>query len=158
MLWFHDKMVYPARGQAPPPNPDLPADVKAIYEEAATISASSPRGAAALLRLAIQHLATHLGGKGDNINADIALLVSQELPQKVQKALDIVRVVGNNAVHPGQISTDDPKVVGELFVLLNVIAEYMISMPNRVSGLYDQLPESARQAIEKRDGKSPSAT
>jgi hypothetical protein len=69
-----------------------------------------------------------------------------------------VRVVGNNAVHPGQISTDDPKVVGELFVLLNVIAEYMISMPNRVSGLYDQLPESARQAIEKRDGKSPSAT
>jgi hypothetical protein len=46
------------------------------------------------------------------------------------------------------------KVVGELFVLLNVIAEYMISMPNRVSGLYEQLPESARQAIEKRDGKA----
>jgi hypothetical protein len=102
MVWFDKTMVHPSRGHAPPPNPDLPAAVKSIYEEAATISASSPRGAAALLRLAIQHLCIHLGGKGDNINADIALLVSKGLPDKVQKALDIVRVVGNNAVHPGQ--------------------------------------------------------
>jgi hypothetical protein len=157
-LWLFDKMIAPVRGNAPPPNADLPPDVKGLYEEAASISALSPRGAAALLRLAIQHLATHLGGEGKNINADIASLVSKGLPLKVQQALDIVRVVGNNAVHPGQVDTDDPKVVGELFVLVNLIAEYMISMPNRVSGLYEKLPEPAREAIEKRDGKKMPAT
>ena len=113
----------------------------------------SPRGSAALLRLAIQHLTKELGGKGKDINVDIAALVSNGLPERVQKALDIVRVTGNQAVPPGQIDTDDPKVVGELFVLINLIAEYMITMPNKISTIYSQLPESAREAIEKRDGK-----
>lgn len=151
-LWYQERMVFPARGAAPPPNADLPDHIKDIYEEAATISATSPRGAAALLRLAIQHLAASLGGAGTNINDDIKLLVQRGLPPTIQQALDIVRVVGNNAVHPGQIDTDDPSVVGELFTLINLIADYMISMPGRVSHLFGQLPPSALTAIQKRDG------
>src|SRR6476660_7013945 len=104
-LWWQTTMVYPSCGAAPPPNPDLPDHVKDLYEEAATISTASPRGAAALLRLAIQHLAASLGGAGHNINDDIGLLVQRGLPTTIQQALDIVRVVGNNAVHPGQIDT-----------------------------------------------------
>ena len=153
-LWYFDQMVYPNRGNAPVPNPDMPDEVKKDYEEAANISTQSPRGAAALLRLAIQKLCVHLGGKGHNINDDIATLVRNGLPISVQKALDVVRVIGNNAVHPGQIATDDPEVVGHLFILLNVIVEYMISMPSKIGELYDSLPEGAKKAIEKRDGKT----
>lgn len=150
-LWLIDKMIYPDRGIAPLPNSDMPDEIKNDYEEAAAISQKSPRGAAALLRLAIQKLCVQLGGKGKNINEDIAHLVKNGLPSKIQKSLDIVRVIGNNAVHPGQINTDNEEVVGNLFQLLNIIIEYMISMPNRIDGLYDDLPEGAKNAIKKRD-------
>lgn len=152
-LWYFDKLVYPNRGNAPPPNPDMPENVKKDYEEAASISTQCPRGAAALLRLSIQELCILLGGKGKNINEDIQTLVSKGLPVTVQKALDVVRVIGNNAVHPGQIDIDDPEVVGKLFSLINVICEYMISMPQKIVGLYDSLPEDSKKAIEKRDTK-----
>lgn len=152
-IWRCKQMVYPNRGNAPVPNPDMPEDVKNDYEEAAGIYTQSPRGAAALLRLAIQKLCVALGGKGKHINDDIKTLVANGLPDKVQKALDVVRVVGNNAVHPGQIDTDDPEVAGKLFALLNIITDYMVSMPKRVDSMYSELPEGATDAIEKRDGQ-----
>jgi hypothetical protein len=152
-LWHAEEIVFPRRGIAPPPNPDLPKEVLEYYEEAAEISGQSPRAAAALLRLGIQHLCGHLGASGTNINDDIALLVKKGLPDIVQQSLDVVRVVGNNAVHPGVIDVDSPEVVGRLFELTNVIVEYMIALPKRVNSLYVGLPDGAKEAIKKRDGK-----
>ncbi len=150
-LWLCQTMLYPDVGRAPQPNPDLPQSVSEIYLEAASISTKSPRGAAALLRLAVQLLCTELGEEGKNINKDIAELVKKGLPERVQQALDIVRVTGNNAVHPGQIDVDSAEVVGNLFELINVIAEYTISMPQRIGNIYSDLPETAISQIEKRD-------
>jgi hypothetical protein len=144
-------MLYPDNGGAPSPNSDLPETVKGIYLEAASISEKSPRGAAALLRLALQELCKDLGEKGKNINTDIASLVKKGLPGRVQQALDIVRVTGNNAVHPGQIDLDGPEAVSHLFSLINVIAEYMITMPNKIGTIYNGLPEDALEQIGKRD-------
>jgi hypothetical protein len=135
----------------------MPIEVKKEYYEAALILTNSPRGAAALLRLAIQKLCIYLGGTGENANDDIAALVKKGLPVTVQQALDIVRVTGNNAVHPGQINTDDVEIVVNLFPLVNIIVEYMISIPNKINGLYSNLPESAKSAIEKRDIKKVKA-
>jgi hypothetical protein len=56
-------MVNPDTGTAPQPNTDLPESMKRIYTEAASISNKSPRGAAALLRLAVQVLCKELGEK-----------------------------------------------------------------------------------------------
>jgi len=150
-IWLEDTMLYPNNGKAPQPNPDLPPSVTNIYLEAASISTLSPRGAAALLRLGIQLLCKELGEKGKNINDDIANLVKKGLPPQVQQALDIVRVTGNNAVHPGEINTDNTEVVGKLFGLINIIAEYTITMPNKINDMYDALPESSKKAIDKRD-------
>jgi len=150
-LWLGVNMVFPDIGHSPPPNTDLPERVSEIYLEAASISAKSPRGAAALLRLAIQHLCEELGAGGSDINAHIADLVKKGLPETLQQAFDIVRVTGNNAVHPGVIDVDDAKVVRELFVLINIIAEYMISMPNKTKSIYGDLPENALNQIKKRD-------
>jgi len=122
------------------------------YEEASTILDLSPRGAAALLRQAIQRLCVHLGEKGDNINADIAALVEKGLDVRVQQALDVVRVIGNNAVHPGQIDLRDDRATAEkLFGLVNLIAENRISQPKHVAEMFGALPEGARKAIERRD-------
>lgn len=154
-IWIYGKLAYPLVGGAPFPNPDLSADVSRDYNEAGSILDLSPRGAAALLRLAIQKLCKELGGSGENINKDIAALVEKGLDVRVQQALDIVRVIGNNAVHPGQIDLKDDRFTAEkLFVLVNLIADIMISQPRHVQSMFDGLPEGARKAIEKRDSKN----
>jgi len=153
-LWFKGALVFPIKSPAPKPNPEMPADAKADYEEAAGILNTSPRGAAALLRLSIQRLCVHLGGKGKNLNDDIRQLVEDGLPEKIRKSLDVVRVTGNNAVHPGQMTDiDDPKTAEALFPLVNLIVESMIALPKKIEALHEGLPEGAKEAIEKRDGK-----
>ena len=152
-LWVEDKLYFPDTGNAPFPNPEMPVTVLKLYREASSIHTKSPRGAAALLRLAIQVLTKELGEKGKNINADIGNLVNKGLPIIVQQSLDIVRVTGNDAVHPGQIDTDNPETVAQLFKLINVIVEYMIDLPKRVGGIYESLPEDKKKGIKNRDNK-----
>jgi len=151
-IWVDDGLVYPEARQAPPPNEDLPEEIKTDYEEAASIIGKSPRGAAALLRLCIQKLCKHLGESGKNINNDIASLVKKGLNPTIQKSLDIVRVIGNEAVHPGIIDLkDNPESAIILCRLINIIAEAMITQPKMIEGLYSSLPEDKKEQIEKRD-------
>lgn len=151
-LWDGKQLVYPPFTTAPLPNPELPDAVRRDYEEARSIVAGSPRGAAALLRLAIQKLCQHLGEPGKNLNADIGSLVKKGLTVRVQQALDVVRVTGNNAVHPGQIElSDDVERASRLFMLVNIIADQMITQPKHVEELFNALPEEQRAQIEKRD-------
>jgi endogenous inhibitor of DNA gyrase (YacG/DUF329 family) len=152
-IWLDENMIYPTGGAAPLPNLDMPADVRQDYEEARSILAISPRGSAALLRLAVQRLCKHLGQPGENINADIAALVRQGLPVTLQKALDSLRVAGNNAVHPGQLDIyDTPEVATRLFGLLNIIVDNQITQPKAISELYDTtVPADTQQHIAKRD-------
>ena len=152
-LWVAEKIVYPLIGMFPPANEDLPNSVKDIYNEAASIANQSPRAACALLRLAIEMLMEHLGETG-SINESIGNLVKKGLNPQVQQSLDIVRVTGNNAVHPGEIDFEDTTDVQTLFNLINVIAGVLITQPKQIQTLYDQLPESSKKAVEKRDGKA----
>ncbi len=154
-VWVHDRLVYPAHKSVVVPNADLPDDIKADFVEAVEILDLSPRGSAALLRLCVQKLCRHLGRGGENLNADIAALVKDGLDERLQRSLDIVRVIGNNAVHPGQIDlTDDKETASRLFRLVNLIADRMITQPKQVDELYDDLPPTAREQIEKRDAKA----
>jgi hypothetical protein len=151
-VWAGGSLVFPHGHVEIEPNEDLPDDVRADYKEAALIFRTSPRGAAALLRLGIQKLCDHLGQEGQKLDDAIASLVRSGLEPRVQKALDIVRVIGNESVHPGQMDLrDDPETALELFRLVNLIAERMISQPKHIDTMYEQLPKSKRDAIEKRD-------
>ena len=151
-LWVHDRLLFPPTRTGPPPNPDLPQQIRRDYEEASTVLDLSPRGAAAMLRLAIEKLCEHVGAQGDDINARIAWLVARGLPEKIQQALDAVRVIGNEAVHPGQLDLrDDRDTASELFDLVNIIADEMISRPERVKAVYNKIPQSKKAAIDKRD-------
>jgi hypothetical protein len=151
-LWVEESLVFPDVSTAPLPNPDLDSGIKSDYLEARSILNKSPRGAAALLRLCVQKLCQQLGEPGENLNDDIGHLVKKGLPARAQLALDVVRVIGNNAVHPGQISLkDDRDVALALFGLVNSIADLMITQPTQLERLYARLPEGARQAIERRD-------
>ena len=155
-IWLNGSMIYPQAVAVPPANADLDEDIRGDYNEAARILDESPRGSAALIRLSLQKLCVQLEQSGKNINDDIAALVEKGLPLMVQQALDIVRVVGNNAVHPGQIDLrDDRETAIRLFELLNLVAEIMITQPMQVEAMYQSLPETAREGVETRDKKPP---
>ena len=151
-IWVHDHLVFPAKKIGSPPNADLPSEICRDFNEAISIVDLSPRGAAALLRLSIQKLCVHLGERGKNINDDIASLVNKGLNPLVQQSLDLVRVIGNDAVHPGVIDIkDDRKTAERLFDLVNLVAEQMISHPKSVKEMYEKLPASKLNEIKRRD-------
>lgn len=153
-IWFEEKMIYPDDAGIDPPNQDLGADISKDYIEAASILHKSPRGAAALLRLAVQKLCKQLGEPGKDINADIGNLVTKGLSETIQQALDALRVIGNESVHPGQLDLrDDPATAKSLFRLLNKIAETMITEPREIQEIYNKIPISKKEAIENRDKK-----
>jgi len=151
-IWHQGKMIYPDFSGVEPPNSDLNADIQRDYQEASSIMQKSPRGAAALLRLAIQKLMIQLGEKGKDLNTDIANLVKKGLPLKVQQSLDALRVIGNEAIHPGELDLrDDQATVEQLFKLINFIAEKMITEPKEIEEIYNKIPESKKKQINERD-------
>lgn len=154
-VWVDDQMVYPDNPDIPYPSNDMPENVKNIYTEAANVFSRSPRAAAALLRLALQQLCIDLGLSGKKIDDDIAELVRRGVPESIQEALDAVRVIGNNAVHPGKIDLNENKdIVSALFQILNFIVEKMITDKERVNNIYKFLPDGAKNAIDSRNRKS----
>ncbi len=152
VIWFEGNMIYPKNIFVEQPNKDLSEEIQKDYLEAANILNDSPRAAAAILRLALQKLCRQLGEKGDSLNDDIGELVKKGLNPTIQKSFDALRITGNNAVHPGEIDlNEDIDKVIKLFGLINFIAEKMITEPKEINSFYEDLPESSKQAIEKRD-------
>lgn len=156
-LWAGRRVVHPPNLVDPQrvPNLDLAGAIQQDFNEAAAILNTSPRGAAALLRLCVQKLCVQLGQPGKNLNEDIGALVSKGLDIHIKEALDVVRVVGNDCVHPGEIDyRDDKATASVLFDLVNEIAESLISKPARIRSLHERVVSpSVLRAIDKRDKK-----
>lgn len=147
------KLIYPESNDAPKAVMDMPVEVLDDFNEASAILSKSPRGAAALLRLAIQKLCPLIGAKQGDINSMIGQLVKDgKIPATVQQALDSVRVIGNEAVHPGTIDLkDDVKTASTLFRLVNFIVEKAITEPKEIAQIYDSLPKGKLDGIAQRD-------
>ena len=150
-LWHNENPVYPIIGYQPPPHPDMPKNIRLIYEEAASISQLSPRASCALMRYAIEELIKGMQYEGklfDNIGE---LYKQDKISLTIKKGLDAVRLTGNNALHGNQIVIADPTKVNHIFMLINRIVEELISDPQRVESLLSEFSEGELEAIEKRD-------
>lgn len=154
-IWKSGKLIYPEASLIQP-NPDLPEDIQFDFIEASSVLQKSPRSACGLLRLCIQKLLIHLEIRGSTIDEQIGQLVKDKaIPELLQKALDSVRVIGNEAVHPGTIDLrDDVDTARSLFEIVNIIAEKLLTDPQKINSLYDRLPQAKINAIETRNAKS----
>jgi len=155
-VWTNGKLIWPQEGDAPAPNPDLPKDIQNDYNEARSIVGRSPRSAAALLRLCVEKLCIHLGAKKDTTEKMIRGLVDKGLPREVEDALHVVRVIGNQSIHPGKLDrSDDYETAASLFRWVNFIARRMLSEPAELSEAFQSLPQQKRESIEKRRPNTP---
>jgi hypothetical protein len=154
-IFVDGKLTWPRVTAAPTPAADMPEELKRDFEEARQIHSLSSRGAAALLRLVVQKLLPHIGATKTNINDAIKQLVSAgTINASLQQALDTVRVIGNEAVHPGTIDLrDDDGTVIMLFNLINFIVHKAITEPKEIAAIYGNLPPEKLGHIEQRDGK-----
>ncbi|MFL0475720.1 DUF4145 domain-containing protein [Priestia sp. 179-F W1.4 NHS] len=153
-VWKKGKLIFPVSSMAPIPNPDMPDDVKRIYEEAMEVVSISPMASTALLRLALEKLLPQIGAEKANIDNMIGQLVKKGLPQEVQRALDSLRVIGNEAVHPGTIDlNDNTDIAFALFKLLNFVVDRMITQLKEIDEIYNLIPTSKIKSIENRNEK-----
>jgi hypothetical protein len=144
-VWVNEKLIYPISSTAPLPLGDMPEEIRNDFLEARNIVDVSPRSAAALLRLTLQKLMWHFGERGEAIEESLEGLKKKGLDVKFQRALESVRVTGDNAVPPGQIdSGDDVEVAMTLFNLLNLIVDALITQPRRVNEMLERLPQSKK--------------
>jgi len=151
-IWADQLMVYPMISSAPPPNPDMPDGVKKIFEEARGIFGTSPRASAGLLRICVEKITEELGEKDGDLNARIARLIERGLDRDIAKALDIVRVTGNDQLHAGQIDLSDaPEEAQSLFDIVNIIVQRMVSDKKQIEDMYGRLPQEKRDGITNRD-------
>lgn len=154
-VWLHDKLIYPEAVTGIKPNSDLPEDIQTDFNEALAIYNKSPRGAAALMRLCIEKLCNHVGAQGDKLHQKIEYLHNNGLDEKSYKALHIVKVVGNESVHPGELDLkDDHKMAENLFHLVNVMADSLISHGKKLENMWQDLPESKRKEIDAKLAKT----
>jgi hypothetical protein len=147
-------MIYPQASSAPNPTDDMPDEVREDFSEARQIVDDSPKAAAALLRLAMEKLVQDLTGDDDqSLYAGIGELVDEgRIDERIQKALDSVRVTGNDYVHAGEIyRPDDRETALRLFELVNVIVELTITREKMIEEAYDEIPENKMDGIEQRD-------
>jgi hypothetical protein len=149
------EMIYPINlSYFPDPNDDLANEIKEDYLEAGKVLKDSPRGACSLLRLSLEKLINQVEPGSGNIDFKIKKLVEKGLETPIQEALDLTRVIGNEAVHAGTLDLKGNKETALiLFETINLISEKLISLPKRINGAYKSLPPEKLDAIKKRDKK-----
>ncbi len=155
-FWYDDKLIWPLNTGIVAPYEEMPEDIKSLYNEARSIVELSPKGSCAILRLALQKLCNRLANQDEKKKIDGAIkkLVQNGLPSTLQMAMDTVRIVGDEAVHPGEIIIDDNKDLAiAMFELINIIVEKMIIEPKQIEELYNKMPSNKLEGILNRDKK-----
>lgn len=143
-------MIYPDAMIAPPPSDDIPEDIKKDYLEAASICQKSPRGAAALLRLATEKMFIELEKEHNAVDdpkkkTHLATIIQSFKDKNVINetlfmVADSLRLAGNGAVHPGKIDSDDISEISiELFEFINLIVDKLITEPKKAKEIFDKI-------------------
>lgn len=151
-------LVWPRKNIfGPTPHPDMPEEVREVFEEARSIASNSPRAAAALLRLAAEQLVSAKTEQGIKLNVGIERLAQeQRISPTAQQFADSLRLLGNDTVHAvSEIQDHAPQeTIETAFDFLNKLVDDLITGPKQAEGMLQKFPERKRAGIEQRGGKA----
>ena len=160
--WMEWGILWPRERAGVPAHERLPEDLRPLYDEAREVADLSPRAAAALLRLLTETLLRQVAEAPKAKPFDLIgqLVREGKLDEQARMLAAYLRITGNNAVHPGQIDEDEDaqKRVSVMFPFVNSLVQRLIADPAEINELYEQLPEEARAAADRRDGRSSSTS
>ena len=142
-------LAYPTVA-GPSPERDMPEDAKKAYEEARAIVGVSPRGAGAILRLALEFLLLKLGvNPKSNLEAAIKELEDKGLRHDTARLLHTLRFRGNDATHP-EVRTDGADTAEGVLMnmeLLNMVTRELITEPRKRNEALATLTPDQRERI-----------
>ena len=149
-IYHNGKMIYPIDSSVSKPNEDMPSNVKKVYYEAKTVLNISPKSACALLRLALEILMNELDINGRTLNDKINNYCNDfDSNNRLIKAFHLVRIVGNETVHPGTIDIDDNEDIARaMFEILNEIVNETITKKKKLDAIFDYLPNEKTNQIK----------
>lgn len=150
-FWIRGEMVWPDLPSVLP-SPYLPEEVREAYDEAQAVIGKSPRCACAMLRLALDRLAIHLGAAE---NQPLAKKIeSLQIPEPYRPLAEACRIVGNDAVHEGALdyrSDDTYELARTLSRFVNFLSDLLIGAPAQAKEIIETgKAAKAKQKAEKK--------
>jgi hypothetical protein len=111
-------IVYPLTFVGPSPATGMPDGVRRLFDDARAVGRQSPRAAVALMRVALERLVPGAGTLHTRIT-------SIATGAHVQRSMDLVRVIGNAALHDDEKVDFDPgpDVAVKLMELMNILID-----------------------------------
>ena len=149
------KLIYPEI--CIEPNSNMPKDVKTIFVEASSILNNSPRASAALLRLALEKLLTHLNkkSKGNNLfNAINKYIDDENLEPTLKKICHLLRINGNDNIHESNEIEESVslRLTRDSFDMFNFFVDEAITRKKRAeefaSKYKEEIPKQKRSCLE----------
>jgi uncharacterized protein DUF4145 len=159
-IWYGRTMVYPPPRLGGAPHPDMPDDVRQLFEEASAVAAVSSRAGAAFARVTVERLLKTLF---PDVQPKLEYLIAEAKRRGVSPAvgqmLDVMRVTGNGAVHvddnPGDLvvlvldEVQGPELVSKLLQAINDLVQQLITMPREAAELKARIPASIQARIDQ---------
>lgn len=134
---------------------DVPKEIADDFLEAAAVLPVSQKASAALSRRCLQNLLTHNGYKQKDLHNQIDAAI-KDLPERIGRNLDAIRVIGNFAAHPMKhkstgalVEVEPDEASWNLEVLRDLLEYYYVQLKNA---------EMKRKKLDsklKRIGKPP---
>lgn len=165
-IWLDQQLAFPdprlsLDEPVSEPHEDMPADAAALFNEAVAVLPFSRRAATALSRASMERLVRTLDPECPPRTRLDERLVRLEgrVSSPTMQLLNVLRHAGNTALHGGQdgdesvtiyMNEDRGAIVETFFHAINALVDELVTRPRLSDALYNELPESVREAYERK--------
>ena len=158
-VWLGERLIYPLARLGEESSPDMPDDVRVLYDEAREVAVVSRRAGAAMARATLELLVKRIDPDAPPRSTLVQRLdrIIPLVDTPLGQMLTFARHVGN-AIHATELPDeaivmvlDDDQTDGMelIFAAVNGLVEAKITRPRVAAEMYLKIPESVRERVER---------